>query len=69
MKPFQTSCEKGEESRAEEKKSYWVIKNSKPCAEEGQSINSSGIPNLVWKKKETLLQDLMQKKSQDHQEL
>ena len=65
-KPFQTSCERGKEyhfeSRAKEKKSYRVIKNSKPHAEEGQSINSSKIPNLVWKRKGILLQGLVQKK-------
>ena len=58
MKPFQTSCGRGEEyhfeSRAEEKKSYKTIKNSKPRAEEGQSINSSKILNLVRKKKRNI---------------
>ena len=59
MKPFKTSYEKRKEyhfeSGAKEKRSYKVIKNSKPRAEEGQSINSSGIPNLVRKKKGILL--------------
>ena len=56
-KPFQISCEKGKEYHfefcAEEKRSYRVIKNSKPRAEEGQNINSSRIPNLVQKKEVT----------------
>ena len=55
MKPFQTSGGRGEEyhfeSHVEEKRSYKIVKNSKPCAEEGQSINSLGIPNLVRKRK------------------
>ena len=50
------------ESRAEEKRSHRVVKNSKPRAEEGQSINSSGIPNLIQKRKGILLQSLVQKK-------
>ena len=60
MKPFQASCERGKEyhfeSRAKEKRSHRVIKNSKPRAKERQSINSSGIPNLVRKRKGILLQ-------------
>ena len=39
-----------------------VIKKSKPRAEEGQSINSSRILNLMWKKKGILPQGLVQKK-------
>ena len=66
MKLFQTLCGRGMEhyfeSRAKERRSYRVIKNSKPRTKEGQSINSSRIPNLVRKRKETLLQGLMQKK-------
>ena len=74
-KPFQTSCEREKEyhfeSRAEEKRSYKIIKNSKPRAKEGQSINSSRISNLVRKRKGTLLQISCGgvKKLQDHQEL
>ena len=45
-----------------EKKSYRIIKNSKPHAKEGQSINSSGISNLVRKRKGILLQGSMLKK-------
>ena len=59
MKPFQTSCEREEyhfESRAKEKRSYKIVKNSKPRAKEGQSINSSKIPNLVRKRKGISLQ-------------
>ena len=63
---FQTSCGRGKEyhfeSCAKDKRSYKVIKNSKPRAEEWQSINSLGIPNLVWKRKGILLQGLVQKK-------
>ena len=66
MKPSQISCGRGKEyhfeSHAEEKKSYKVIKNSKPRTKEGQSINSSRIPNLVRKRKGILLQDRVQKK-------
>ena len=55
MKPFQTSCGKGKEyhfeSHVKEKRSYRVIKNSKPRVKEGQSINSSEIPNLARKRK------------------
>ena len=51
----QTSYERGMkhyfESRTEEKRSYRVIKNSKPRAKEGQSINLSRILNLVRKRK------------------
>ena len=47
----QTSCRRGKEhhfeSRAKERRSYRVIKNSKPRMEERQSINSSGILNPV----------------------
>ena len=46
----------------EKKRSYRVIKNSKPRTKEGQSINSSRIPNLVRKRKGILLQDCVQKK-------
>ena len=57
MKPFQASGGRGKEyhfeSRTEEKRSHGVIKNSKSHAEDGQSINSSGIPNLVLKRKES----------------
>ena len=64
-KPFQASCGKGKEyhfeSRAEEKRSHKVIKNSKPRAEKRQSINSSRIPNLVRKRKGILFQDLVRK--------
>ena len=49
------------ESRTEEKRSYRVIKNSKPRAKEEQSINSSGIPNPIQKRKGILLQILVQK--------
>ena len=65
-KSFQTSCRRGKECHfefhVEEKKSYRIIKNSKPQTEEVQSINSSGIPNLVRKRKGVLLQGLVQKK-------
>ena len=46
-KPFQTSCGRGEEyhfeSRAEEKKSYTVIRNSKPRADRGAEYQFVGI--------------------------
>ena len=65
MKPFQISYGRGKkyrfESRAEEKRSHRVIKNSKPHTKEGQSINSSGILNLVRKRKGILLQNLVRK--------
>ena len=65
-KPFQISCRRGKEyhfeSHTKEKRSHKIIKNSKPQAKKGQSINSSRISNLVQKRKGILPQGLVQKK-------